>query len=203
MNKEKPKEAYETEYLKSYLGEMAHQLRQEAGLWEDEMGLLANMSGSDICAVERALYDGDALAALNTIAKALNKKLVINFEALHQISDYSAGEDKYVTIEWAAKFLHTSEKHVNKLLDDHKLVYRGDKEDNKIYLETVIAYRQWKKIRDRVGMNEMSRMNQEMGLYDMDESQEEIIASIKETRREIAAEKARERRQLEQEPPSA
>lgn len=195
------KEAIDAHCMKSYIGGRVRDLREDAGLTVEEVGALVNLSGEEIKLLEHGYLRGDALLKLRAIALALEKKLVINFEPLHQ--ERPIDKEKLVTAEWAADFLSVSVDYVKELIAEGVLNCRHNDKAECIYLEPLKIYRQWKKIKMEFGLIEITRLSEDMGLYDMDETPEEIVAGIKEVRREIAAEKAREKQQAEQEPPSA
>ena len=69
------------------------------------------------------------------------------------------------TVAQAAEFLEMSEECLNELLDFGVIEYREDNGCRLINHDFLINYSQRRK-RRRAGLDEMVRMNQEMGLYD-------------------------------------
>ena len=69
------------------------------------------------------------------------------------------------TVAQAAEFLEMSEECLNELVDFGVIEYREDNGCRLINHDFLIEYSQRRK-RRRAGLDEMVRMNQEMGLYD-------------------------------------
>jgi len=70
-----------------------------------------------------------------------------------------------LTIEQTARFLRMSERHVNDLLDAGEIASRQENGKRLVLWESLLTF---ELERERLGaaLNEMVRMNQEMGLYD-------------------------------------
>jgi DNA-binding XRE family transcriptional regulator len=56
-----------------------YELRSEAGLTQKELADMVGTQPSAICRLEDADYEGHSLAMLRKVAKALNKRVVIDF----------------------------------------------------------------------------------------------------------------------------
>jgi ribosome-binding protein aMBF1 (putative translation factor) len=59
-------------------------LRTKAGLTQAQLGKLVDTTGSVICRLESAEYEGHSLAMLRRIAAALNRRLEIRFVPLRR-----------------------------------------------------------------------------------------------------------------------
>ncbi len=79
--KGKPKrlEALEEERSHVAVAAKIYQLRTEAGLSQRDLAKLVKTSASAICRLEDADYQGHSLSILRKVAKALNKRVEINF----------------------------------------------------------------------------------------------------------------------------
>jgi DNA-binding XRE family transcriptional regulator len=60
------------------------ELRTKAGLTQAQLGKLVDTTGSVICRLESAEYEGHSLAMLRRIAAALNRRLEIRFVPLRR-----------------------------------------------------------------------------------------------------------------------
>jgi len=69
------------------------------------------------------------------------------------------------TVAQAARLLHTSERHLNDLLDAERIVSRLENGLRLVRLDSLQEFEQWRE-RGHVAVDRMIRMNQEMGLYD-------------------------------------
>ena len=69
------------------------------------------------------------------------------------------------TVAQAAKFLRTSEHHLNDLLDAGRIVFRQEGGERMVQWNSLLEFEQWRE-RGHAALDEMVRMNQEMGLYD-------------------------------------
>ncbi len=76
-----------------------YDLRQEAGLTQQELADLIGTSRSTITRLEDADYEGHSLSMLRRIAAALNKKVQIEFVPLTSHTEYSDSHSarSYVT----------------------------------------------------------------------------------------------------------
>lgn len=77
-------------------------------------------------------------------------------------------EARELTSEDAAKLLHVSRSHLNKLVDEGKLdgVRRTQGGHRRIQRAAVLAYREKTKIMQKKGLSRMVEASERMGLYD-------------------------------------
>ncbi|SRR5258708_1107122 len=73
--------ALEEERANSEVGRQIYLLRTKAGLSQRELAKLVGTTGSVICRLEDADYEGHSLAMLRRIAAALKKQVEIRFVA--------------------------------------------------------------------------------------------------------------------------
>ena len=69
------------------------------------------------------------------------------------------------TVSQAASFLRTSERHLNDLLESGRIAFRQENGKRLVQRNSMLDYEQWRE-RGHAWLDEMVRMNQEMGLYD-------------------------------------
>jgi ribosome-binding protein aMBF1 (putative translation factor) len=76
-----PKEIalYEEERLKADVGQAIYDLRNEAGLTQEQLADLLETEASVIADMEEADYEGDFLSMASRIASALHRKVEIRF----------------------------------------------------------------------------------------------------------------------------
>jgi ribosome-binding protein aMBF1 (putative translation factor) len=74
-------EAIENESFNSDVAEKVYQMRKEAKLTQKQLAELIGTQQSVISRIEDADYDRHSLSILRRIARALGKKLVIEFSA--------------------------------------------------------------------------------------------------------------------------
>ena len=77
---EKLEDMVTAESLNFRVAQMIYDARTEGGLTQTELADLVGTSQSAIARLEDADYDGHSLSMLNRIAKALGKKISIQFE---------------------------------------------------------------------------------------------------------------------------
>ena len=70
-----------------------------------------------------------------------------------------------LTVAQAARFLDVSEGYVNEMLNAGRVIFRQESGERLIDWDNLQHYRQDREHR-RAALDEMVRMNQEMGLYD-------------------------------------
>jgi len=70
-----------------------------------------------------------------------------------------------LTIEQTARFLRMSERHVNDLLDSGEIASRQESSERLVQWESLLAF-ELERERGHKVLDEMVRLNQEMGLYD-------------------------------------
>ncbi len=77
-------------------------------------------------------------------------------------------EDIFITSEEAAKLLHVSRPHVNKLLDNGTIpgVHKTEKGHRRVSQEAVLEYKKVLKERQRRGLEQMAEESAELGLYE-------------------------------------
>jgi len=76
--------------------------------------------------------------------------------------------DKEITIEEAAKiFFHLAPHHVEELLDKGEISYRQKGNAKLMKLSEVLKYDKKLRIEGRKALDELTKISQEMGLYDM------------------------------------
>ena len=68
------------------------------------------------------------------------------------------------TVAQAAKFLHVSERHLNRLLDAGRIVFRQEGSERMVLQSSLLDYEQWRE-RGHAALDRMMQWNQEMGLY--------------------------------------
>ena len=78
------KASLEIERINAEVARMIYDLREEAGLSQKELAKMVGTTQSVISRLENADYEGHSLSILNRIAKALNKRLSIQFSAVSQ-----------------------------------------------------------------------------------------------------------------------
>ena len=71
-----------------------------------------------------------------------------------------------VTPAEAAALLGVSRPQVRKFMDEGKLGYRGVGAHHRIPLESIEAFRVWEREQRRAGMEELSRLQNELGLLE-------------------------------------
>ena len=69
------------------------------------------------------------------------------------------------TVAQAAEFLRTSERHVNDLLNAGKIAFRREADGRMVQWNSLLDFEQWRE-QGHAAVDEMVRLNQEMGLYD-------------------------------------
>jgi hypothetical protein len=70
-----------------------------------------------------------------------------------------------LTVEQAARFLKTSERHLNALLDAGRVAFRLENSARLVQSDSLLEFEQWRQ-RGHEALDRMMRWNQEMGLYD-------------------------------------
>jgi excisionase family DNA binding protein len=78
-----------------------------------------------------------------------------------------------VTPNEAAEYLNVSRPYVAKLMDDGILPYRQVGNHRRIPFPDLAAYREQEKARARTSMREVTRLSEELGLYDADAASNE------------------------------
>jgi len=79
--------------------------------------------------------------------------------------------DKEITVEEAAEiFFFLDPPHVEELLNKGEIPYRQQGDKNVMKMSDVLRYDEKLRTRRRKGLDEMVRLSQEMGLYDMVEN---------------------------------
>ncbi|HLX63426.1 MAG TPA: helix-turn-helix transcriptional regulator [Planctomycetota bacterium] len=73
---------YEKIKAEDAIGRKIYELRQRAGLTQRELAKKIGTTASVICRLEDGDYDGHSMMMLNRIAKALNRRVEINFVPL-------------------------------------------------------------------------------------------------------------------------
>jgi len=69
------------------------------------------------------------------------------------------------TVAQAAEFLRMSERRLNDLLDAGRIAFRQENDVRLVQWNNLLEYKQ-RRTRRRAWLEEMVRMNQEMGFYD-------------------------------------
>jgi len=69
------------------------------------------------------------------------------------------------TVAQAAEFLRTTERHLNDLLNAKRIAFRQYNGERLVQWNSLLEFEQWRQ-RGHAALDEMVRMNQEMGLYD-------------------------------------
>ena len=69
------------------------------------------------------------------------------------------------TVAQAAEFLDISERHLNDLLDNNFIVSRQENGERLVQWNSILDFEQQEASR-LAGLDEMARLDQEMGLYD-------------------------------------
>jgi excisionase family DNA binding protein len=96
-------------------------------------------------------------------------------KALHSLVDYLASGqvvslstvDKEISLEEAANFLNVPLSYLNKLLKEGAILYKGVGKNRRLQLSEVMNFDQkWRAEREFL-LDEMARVSQEMGLYDL------------------------------------
>lgn len=77
---------------------------------------------------------------------------------------------KLVTPRQAAELVGVHVHHLERLLDTGELPFENEGPVRLLPLDDVLAYRQVFKARQHEGLDELARISQEMGLYDLDYS---------------------------------
>jgi len=80
-------ELLEEERANAEIARQIYAHRTEAGLTQQELAELAGTSPSSIDQLQEADYEGNALAMLNRIAAALNKRVEIRFVPVESVAD--------------------------------------------------------------------------------------------------------------------
>ena len=76
--------------------------------------------------------------------------------------------EKEINVEEAAKiFFHLAPRHVEELLEKGEISYREEGDKKLMKLGEVMRYDKKLRIERRKGLDEIVRMSEEMGLYDM------------------------------------
>ena len=76
---------------------------------------------------------------------------------------------KEINVQEAAKiFFHLAPHHVEELLDKGEIAYREEGDEKLMKLGEVMRYDKKLRIERRKGLDEIVRMSEEMGLYDME-----------------------------------
>jgi DNA-binding XRE family transcriptional regulator len=70
---------YQEERIKAEIARQVYDLREEAGLTQQQLAGLVGTTGTVIDDLEEADYEGDALSMLVKIATALRKKIDVHF----------------------------------------------------------------------------------------------------------------------------
>ncbi|MEX2441239.1 MAG: excisionase family DNA-binding protein, partial [Pontimonas sp.] len=77
---------------------------------------------------------------------------------------------KQITPHEAAELLRVPITHMVKLLDDGTLPFTRVGDFRRLSLDDVLTYRQLRDARRHEGLDELARLSQELGLYDLDYS---------------------------------
>lgn len=72
-------EAIDREEILAHIAQLVFDSREQAAITRAELAALVGAAESEIAQLEEAVYEGNSLAMLNKVAKALNKRLEINF----------------------------------------------------------------------------------------------------------------------------
>jgi DNA-binding XRE family transcriptional regulator len=86
--------ALEEERANAEIAQSIYDLRQEAGITQQELANLVGTSRSVIVQLEDADYDGHLLAMLRRIAAALNKKVRIEFVPMETLTKNERAKTK-------------------------------------------------------------------------------------------------------------
>lgn len=81
---------------------------------------------------------------------------------------------KQISPHQAAELLGFSVTYVTKLLDDGELPFTLLDDFRRLSLDDVLTYRRAFKLRQREALNDMIRLSEELGLYDLDDSTIEL-----------------------------
>jgi len=95
-------EMVEEETINADIAQQVYELRAEAGLTQKQLADLVHTQQSVISRIEDADYDGHSLKMLQRIARALNRKLKIDFCARRL---QPAGKVREFTMDWEQPFL--------------------------------------------------------------------------------------------------
>jgi hypothetical protein len=73
-----------------------------------------------------------------------------------------------VTRAEAANFLNVRPEYIDRLLESGELSTMTSKREQQIRIGDLLAYRQRRRERERAGLRELTRMSEELGMYDPD-----------------------------------
>ncbi|MBL8847591.1 MAG: helix-turn-helix domain-containing protein [Hyphomicrobium zavarzinii] len=107
----------------------------------------------------------DVLTPLPPAVANILREVLTQFAAGKAVSVIP--QDEEMTPNEAAEFLRVSRGHVAKLMDDGALPYREVGTHRRIPTAALVLYDKAQRARQRAAMEEMVRLDQDMGLYDL------------------------------------
>jgi excisionase family DNA binding protein len=108
--------------------------------------------------------DGEEVELPASISKALQS--LVGYLAKGQAVNVSP-VDKEVSLDEAADILLVSNYYISELLDNGEISFTGKGEARRIQLRELLEYNQRHTLTREERLTELTRMSQEMGLYDL------------------------------------